>query len=221
MVVNLLVGLPGERPGGLVLTVLYFIAAGAGGLLAGFAYAVAGAALPRASVPLQAASALVRGVPVLLLVFLLAQVLDLPAGAIGVAALLLYSFAHVGEVLRSFLASYPSYLGEQARLLGLGPVREFVKLRAPWTLVRAGDALATHWISLLKDTGALVVLGIGELTTVAKALSEAPGSHRQWIAVLVASAALYLVATLALIRVLRATVGRLGQVMRDPERPIT
>jgi ABC-type amino acid transport system permease subunit len=148
-------------------------------------------------------------------VFVLAHVPWLSMGAAGLAALFLYSFAHVGETLRSFLASYPHYLSEQARIIGLGPVREWLELRTPWTLWRAWAALLTHWVSLLKDTGALVVLGIGELTTVAKVLSELDASYEWWATVLVSAAMLYLGATLALIQALHVAPGRLGKVMRS------
>jgi len=73
-----------------------------------------------------------------------------------------------------------------------------------------GDWITTHWISLLKDTGALVVLGIGELTTVAKVLSQAPGSYERWVTVLVLAGALYLAATLALFKFLPLVLGKLG-----------
>jgi ABC-type amino acid transport system permease subunit len=215
VVVSLLIGLPGDRPGGLVLTVLYFIASGLGALVVGFAYAAVGVTLPRASLPLQVVSALLRGVPLLLLVFVLAHVPWLSMGAAGLTALFLYSFAHVGETLRSFLASYPRSLSEQARIIGLRPVREWLELRTPWTLWRAWAALLTHWVSLLKDTGALVILGIGELTTVAKVLSELEASYEWWATVLVSAAMLYLGATLALIRALSVAPGRLGKVMRS------
>jgi ABC-type amino acid transport system permease subunit len=82
-------------------------------------------------------------------------------------------------------------------------------LRIPWTLRRSLDALGTHWISLLKDTGALTVLGIGELTTVARLLSERTGST-QWMVILVTAAALYLVTVVALIRILALAKTRLA-----------
>jgi ABC-type amino acid transport system permease subunit len=210
MIENLLIGLPGERPGGLVLTVLYAVAAGWGALLLGFAYAAIGVILPKASLPLQAASAFLRGVPLLLLMFLLAQSSSLPVGIAGLLAILLYSFAHVSEVLRSFLASYPADLSDQARVMGIGPAREWLGLRIPWTLRHAWGAVGTHWVSLLKDTGALVVLGIGELTTVAKALGETPAGANQWVTVLVSAAALYLVATLVLIWLLQSVERRMA-----------
>jgi ABC-type amino acid transport system permease subunit len=217
MVVNLLIGLPGDRPGGLALTVLYFFAAGAGALVAGFAYAAAGATLPRASLVLQAGSALLRGIPLLLLVFLMAHVPGLSKGGAGLAALLLYSFSHVGETFRSFLASYPSCLVEQARLVGMGPVGDWLTLRLPWALWRALAALATHWVSLLKDTGALVVLGIGELTTVAKILSEGSAGYEQWRTVLLWAAAMYLGATLLLVQGVQHAIGRFGRAIRSEE----
>jgi polar amino acid transport system permease protein len=209
MIENLLIGLPGGRPGGLVLTILYAITSGAAALALGFVYAAIGVVLPRASLPLQAASAFLRGVPLLLLVFLLAQASGLSVGMAGFFALLLYSFAHVSEVLRSFLTSYPASLSDQARVMGIGPVREWLQLRMPWTLRHAWGAIGTHWVSLLKDTGALVVLGIGELTTVAKALGETPAGPDQWVVVLVSAAALYLAATLVLIRLLESVEGRM------------
>jgi ABC-type amino acid transport system permease subunit len=210
MIENLLIGLPGERPGGLVLTVLYAVAAGWGALLLGFAYATIGVILPKASLPLQAASAFLRGVPLLLLMFLLAQTSSLPVGIAGLLAILLYSFAHVSEVLRSFLASYPANLSDQARVMGIGPAREWLRLRIPWTLRHAWGAVGTHWVSLLKDTGALVVLGIGELTTVAKALGETPAAANQWVTVLVSAAALYLAATFVLIWLLQSVERRMA-----------
>jgi ABC-type amino acid transport system permease subunit len=219
MVVSLLIGLPGERPGGLLLTVLYFLGSGLGALAVGFVYAAVGVTLPRLSVPLQASSAGLRGMPLLLLVFLLAHVPWLSPGSAGLLALLLYSFAYVGEILRSFLAAYPHALAEQARVIGLGPLGEWWHLRVPWTVWRAWAALLTHWVSLLKDTGALVVLGIGELTTVAKVFSELPGTSAQWGTVLLLAAALYLAATLMLIHLVPRAVGRVVKIMQCAERP--
>src|SRR5687768_6906028 len=113
MIVNLLIGLPGERPGGLVLSVLYFVAAGGAALAAGYVYGALAVALPRASLLLQAATAVLRGIPLVLLVFLLAHVPHLSLATAGFLALLVYSFAFVGEVLRSFLVAYPTSAAEQ------------------------------------------------------------------------------------------------------------
>ena len=199
MIVQLLLGHPGQRPGGLVLTLLYFVGSAGAALLVGYAYASACVALPRLTLPLQAGSALVRGVPLLLLAFMLAQLTVLSPRAAGAAALIVYSFTHVGEIVRSFLLAYPAQLRDQAKVMGLGPVADSVKLRLPRTLAYALDALTTHWVSLLKDTGALVVLSVGELTGVAKALSEREADVGGWITTLLLAAALYLIATMTLV----------------------
>jgi len=217
MVLNLLLGLPGDRPGGLLLTVLAFIGSGVVALMIGFIYAAVCVGLPRLSLPLQAGAALLRGIPLLLLVFLFAHLPGLPKLGAGLGAMLVYSCVHVGEILRSFLAAYPTQLREQARVVGLGPVRDWLQLRAPWTMWRSLAALGTHWVSLLKDTGALVVLGIGELTTVAKELSEGPYGDEHWVEVMLWAGALYLAATLALIQSLHYVTGKFGRLIPSEE----
>jgi len=201
VIVNLLLGIPGERPGGLLLSILTAAGSGALAVVLGTVYATVCVQAPRLSLGLQAALAVLRGVPLLLLVFVLAQGTGLPLPAAGFLALLLYSLCHVGEALRSFLAAYPAVLREQARVLGLGTGREWLQLRLPWTFRRSLDALATHWISLLKDTGALIVVGIGELTTVAKVLSE-QASISDWKLILASAALLYLATTVVLVQTL-------------------
>ena len=209
MVANLILGLPGDRPGGLVLTIFYFVAAGGLALGFGFLYATVGVVWKRASLGLQAVSAFLRGVPVLLLVFFAAHLSGLTPATAGLLALCLYSFAHVGETLRSFLAAYPTHLADQARVIGILPVWEWLLIRIPWTLRHAWGAVSTHWISLLKDTGALVILGVGELTTAAKALGETPANYNRWGLVLALAAALYLAATFTLIQMLRLAERRM------------
>jgi ABC-type amino acid transport system permease subunit len=208
MITSLLVGLPGQRPGGLVLTVMVAIGSAGCALLLGILYASICVRAPRASLVLQAALAVLRGVPLLLLIFVLAQTTTVSLPAAGFLGLVLYSLCHVGETLRSFLACYPPALADQARILGLGPLRAMA-LRIPWTFRQSLDALATHWISLLKDTGALVVLGIGELTTVTKILSER-GSLREWQLVLLTAGLLYLATATIFIVLLGRVRARYG-----------
>lgn len=201
MIIDLLIGLPGQRPGGLVLSIGSAIVAGVAAVLVGMAYATICVRAPRLTLVVQGALALLRGIPLLLLIFMLAQTTTLPLVASGFVALFLYSLSHVGETLRSYLAVYPPVLREQARLLVLSPAHEWTLLRAPWAFRRSLDALGTHWISLLKDTGALTVLGIGELTTVARLLSERTTTSH-WLVIITTAAALYLAAVLVLIRLL-------------------
>jgi ABC-type amino acid transport system permease subunit len=213
VIIDLLVGLPGQRPGGLLLSVLCAVAAGAAAVAAGLCYATVCVQAPRATLIVQGGLALLRGIPLLLLIFALAQLTAMPLWAGGVTALFLYSLSHVGEALRSYLSTYPPALREQARLLRVPAAREWFTLRIPWTLRRSLDALGTHWISLLKDTGALTILGIGELTTVAKLWSERR-STTGWLLVLCTAALLYLIAVFVLARAVNAGTARLSRTWR-------
>jgi octopine/nopaline transport system permease protein len=202
MIINLSFGLPSERPGGLLLTIIYAITSGIIALAMGLMYATITVSFPQWSLPIQAVCTFLRGIPVLLLIFL-AQSSGLLQAMAGLVALALYSFSHVGEILRSFLSAYPGCCNQQARIMGLSPFLIWLKLKLPWTIRRAWSTLTTHWVSLLKDTGALVILALGELTTVAKALGETPTANSQWVIVFSITAILYFIATLSLIRVLK------------------
>jgi ABC-type amino acid transport system permease subunit len=75
---TLLIGLPGHRPGGLALSLLLGVGSATVALLAGFGYATVCVALPRASLPLQGAMAFIRGIPLLILVFMAGTGTPLP-----------------------------------------------------------------------------------------------------------------------------------------------
>lgn len=199
MLTDLLIGLPAQRPGGLLLTILMAVISGTAGAVLGLLYATICVAIPRTSLLLQAALAVLRGIPLLLLVFAIAQVTTLSLPADGLVALTAYSLCHVGETMRGYLAAYPRALREQSRVLCISRVREWAGLRLPWAFRRSLEALTTHWVDLLKDTGTLTVISIGELTTVARALSE-QASFTEWRLVLTEAALLYLGATVALIQ---------------------
>lgn len=198
----MLIGLPGQRPGGLALSLLLGIGSAAVALLVGLGYATVCISLPRASLPLQVAMAFIRGIPPLVLVFMAGAGTPLPLVLAGFIALCLYSLCHVGEIFRGFLSSYPAVLRDQARLTGLSLPAEWLVLRIPWALRKSLAALGTHWISLYKDTGALTVLTIGELTTIVHLMSQNV-STRQWLGILAVAAALYLAVSLAIAAALR------------------
>lgn len=210
MITDLLIGLPAQRPGGIVLTLILTVSSASGAMVLGVVYAIVCVRFPLISLGLQAALAVMRGVPLLLLVFALGQLTSLPLVVTGYLALLLYSLCHVGETLRGFLASYPRELRDQSRVLGHGWGQDWVLLRLQWTLTHSMDALATHWISLLKDTGALAVLAIGELTTVATTLSL-NSDVSQWELIITVSGVIYLTLTVILIQSLELFRRKLPQ----------
>jgi len=199
---NLLIGLPGHRPGGLALSLLLGAGSAAVAMIAGLGYATICVALPKISLPLQGLMAFIRGIPLLILVFMAGTGTPLPLVVAAFLALCLYSLCHVGEIIRGFLGAYPQLLRDQARLTGISAPTEWLILRVPWALRRSLEALGTHWISLYKDTGALAVLAIGELTTIVQLLSQTVSTER-WLGILATAAALYLVASLAIATALK------------------
>jgi ABC-type amino acid transport system permease subunit len=213
----LVFGLPGERPGGLMLTVLAFLGAAGGGFVLGGLYAVACVAMPSTSWALMAGATLFRGVPPILLVFALAHLSVFSPVVAGIAGLVLYSFSHTGETLRAYLVIYPRPLADAARVAGFHPIVDWPFLRLGWSVRQGMSALTTHWISLLKDTGALVILGIGELSTTAKLISESTANLATWTAALGTAAVLYMLATIALLGILNAVHATLNPSM-PPER---
>jgi polar amino acid transport system permease protein len=202
VITDLLIGLPDQRPGGIVLTVLIAVGSASAALVLGAVYATICVHAPRLSLVLQAPLAVIRGIPLLLLVFAIGQLTTLPLVITGYLALALYSLCHVGETLRAFMASYPAILRDQSRVLGYGWTRDWARFRLPWTMRTSLDALATHWISLLKDTGALTVLGIGELTTVASTLSQTVGVTN-WELIIATAGLIYLSTAIILIQSLQ------------------
>lgn len=198
MIENLLIGFPGQRPGGLLLSVLLTAVALGAAVALGYAYALICVAFPRAGIPLQVALSAMRGVPLLLLVFFVVQSTVLLLSVAGTVALMLYSLTHVGEILRSYVAAYPRAQTDQGTVLGMGALQRELRLRGPWTLLRSFEAIGTHAVSLLKDTGALTIVGIGELTTIARSMG-ADASFGRWALVLGTAAALYLATTLLLV----------------------
>jgi ABC-type amino acid transport system permease subunit len=212
VIIYLVIGLPDERPGGLVLTLLFALSTGSVALVLGIGYAIVCVIFKQLGMILQIVFAFFRSVPIVMFVFLVANLSGLAVHYSGMLALCLYSLGHVGEILRSFMLVYPAILHEQSNILGIGPYEELMTLRLPWSLRYSWDALCTHWISLLKDTGALVVLGIGELTAVARALGEQSASTQDWLVVFATASFLYLMATLGLIK----TMGVLRHVFFPP-----
>jgi polar amino acid transport system permease protein len=197
---TLLVGFPGQRLGGLTLSVL--IAASA--IAAGFVIAI-GIGAGRASrfhLARWGASAYVeifRGLPLLLLLLLVHQVvggkrfgLNFSPMASALIALTLYTSAYQAEIVRAGLAAVPQELIDSARLMGANrwQILFFVRLR--YALRVMLPAFTGQAISLFKDSSVVVVLGVGELMTVARAALGSDVRHSaHWVAMYLTVGLLY------------------------------
>lgn len=174
---HLLVGFPGYRPGGLLMSLMLAAAGiGLGHLLAIFI----GTGYESRIRPLRWAAHLYvqifRGLPLILLLLLVHQLLGsgrrwglVPTPSLSaLVALSLYSSAYQAEIVRAGLRGVPERLTESARLMGSTPrqIYRLIKLRYVWRTML--PAFAGQAISLFKDTSVVVIIGVADLMTVAR-----------------------------------------------------
>ncbi|MBW3662830.1 MAG: amino acid ABC transporter permease [Actinobacteria bacterium] len=168
-------GDPGNinRFGGLLLTVVV----SAGGIVLSFPIGVVMALARRSSFPLIRPIAvgyieLIRGVPLITLLFMGQFALGFlfPPGmnAPGpipraIIVITLFTAAYVAEVVRGGLQSVPKGQTEAGQAVGLSPLKITRLIVLPQALRNSIPALIGQFISLLKDTSLLVVIGIQDL----------------------------------------------------------
>jgi len=174
---RLLIGFPGQRPGGLLLTLLLTLFAA----VLGFAIAIGvGSARTSPSRLISGAAALYvnifRGLPLLLLLLLIHQFiggrrfgLDFSPVTSGLVSLTLYASAYLAEVVQSGLRAVPQQVIDSARLLGANSVQVFFMARLRYALRVMLPAIVGEVITLFKDSSVLLVLGVADLMTTARA----------------------------------------------------
>lgn len=204
---SLLIGFPGQRPGGLILTILLaFLGVGLG-FLAGL---VVSNFYQSRWWPLRWSARLYvevfRGLPLILLLVLVHQVIGSPRFGLdfsprtsALVALTLYSSAYQAEIIRAGLRSVPLQLVETARLMGLSrwDVYRLVKLR--YALRVMVPAFTGQAISLFKDTSVVVVIGVAELMTSARiALGNDVRNAPYWVGIYLLVGVLYFCVAFAL-----------------------
>lgn len=165
---SLLIGqFPHGPLGGIALTLVMSAVA----LLLAFPVAV-GIALARTSPfpALRRAAAayvyMVRGVPLLLLIFWAYFVVPLVVG-VGtsatltvICALVAYEGAYLGEAIRGALEALPRGQVEASRSLGLGYWRSTAYIVLPQVLVNCLPSMVNQFIILVKDTSLAYLVGV-------------------------------------------------------------
>ena len=117
-----------------------------------------------------------RGAPLLvqlLLIYNLLPVLgiNVPSMVAAVVGLSLCTAAYQAENLRGGLTSVPRGLLEAADMLGLSPRQQFWRIRVPIALRLTLPALTSEAIMILKSSSLVSVVGVIELTRMARDLS--------------------------------------------------
>ena len=175
-----------ERWGGLPLTLLLSLAGIAGALPLGVLLALGRrSALPAICVPCGAYIELVRGVPLVSLLFLASFLLPLflpqglTMGVLGrvLIGLILFAAAYLAEVVRGGLQAVPEAQRLQAAALGLGYWQAQRWVVLPQALRLALPALMNSFISTIKETSVVTVVSLYELTG---ALSLALSGDPDW-----------------------------------------
>ena len=139
----------------------------------------AGTVSPRKafSVPAKLFVSFFRGVPLLVQLLLIYNLLpvmgiNVPGVVAAVVGLSLCSAAFQAENLRGGFSSVPRGLVEAADMMGLSPVQQFRRIRAPLAFRLTLPALVNEIILTLKASSLVSVVGVVELTRRAQDLAS-------------------------------------------------
>lgn len=208
---NLLIGFPGHRPGGLLMTLLLSISS----LFLGFVLAtLLGTAYQSRHKAVRwmahGYTQFFRGIPLVLLLLLIHHLLgygrqigfERTVLTSAIVALTLYSSAYQAEIIRAGLQTTPSNLIESAQLLGSSRQQTYWFIQMRYTLHVMLPAFTGQAISLFKDTSVVVILGLAELMTVARiALGSDVGNAPYWMPLFIVVGFFYFIVAFGLSRV--------------------
>lgn len=165
------------RWGGLILTLLLATF----GMAGAFPLAVLLALGRRSTLPLVRALCvayieLIRGVPLISLLFMASVMLPLflPEGVTvdkllrAQIALVLFAAAYLAEVVRGGLQAIPKAQYEMADALGFATVQKYAYIILPQALRLSVPPLVNTFIGLFKDTSLVVIIGLFDLLAAVK-----------------------------------------------------
>jgi len=206
---NFLIGFPGNRPGGLLMSLILTAVGFSLGLAVALVVAATRDARSRAVRAVTAAYIrVVSGIPLILLLLLTHQLmagrtvpgLD-PALTSALLTLVLYSGAYQGDIFAAGFRGVPNGVIEDARLLGCKPWQVFALVKLPYSLRAMQPALTSQAITLFKDSSVVVILGVADLTTTARiALGSDVTNAPHWVATYLTVGVIYFLVALTLSR---------------------
>jgi polar amino acid transport system permease protein len=201
---------PAGPLGGLTLTVLLGIAALLLALPVGIALGLARASTIRAlRIPVGALVYLVRGTPLLMVIFWAYFFLPAVTGhetsqfATMLAALVVFNGAYIAEIVRAGIQGLPRGQTESARALGLTHLQAMRHVILPQALRNMLPSLIAQLVTTLKETSLGYIIGLSELSFIASQINAQ-----------VVSKPVEVYATLALTYfILCFAVSRLGRIL--------
>lgn len=187
----LLIGCSGQRPGGLLMSIILAAVSIAGGFGLGHLVAV-GYRAERCAIRwfCYLYVQVFRGLPLLLLVLLVYQIVGslrfgmrLDAMSAALISLILYSSAYQAEITRAGLESMPPQLQETAAVLGAARWRISIYVHLVYVIRTMLPAYVGQAISLFKDTSIVLVIGVSDLMMSARiVLGSNVNNAPYWVA---------------------------------------
>jgi polar amino acid transport system permease protein len=101
----------------------------------------------------------------------------------AILAFVLNYGAYFGEIFRGGIQSIEKAQNEAAEVLGLTPIKAFIRVILPQALKRTLPSISNEVITLVKDTSLVYVVGIGELLRAGKIASNRDASLIPLVAV--------------------------------------
>lgn len=126
--------------------------------------------------------------------------LDIEPFSAGVLTLGFIYGAYMTETFRGAILSIPRGQFEAAAAFGMGPVQAFVRITLPQLVRYALPGFTNNWLVLIKATALISLIGLQEMTYLAK---QASAATRSPFAFFLFTAALFLLYTWASLAVLR------------------
>jgi arginine/ornithine transport system permease protein len=126
--------------------------------------------------------------------------LDIEPFSAGVLTLGFIYGAYMTETFRGAILSIPRGQFEAAAAFGMGPVRAFIRITLPQMVRYALPGFTNNWLVLIKATALISLIGLQEMTYLAK---QASAATRSPFAFFLFTAALFLLYTWASLSALR------------------
>lgn len=155
--------------------------------------------------PVSVAIALLRGLPEIIVVFLIYfgatelvekitdEYVEFSAFGCGVAALSLIFAAYASQSLRGAIQAIPLGQWESAAALGLSRRYAFLHIIMPQVWRHALPGLSNQWLVLLKDTALISLIGVSDLMRQAELINTNTHQPFTWYGL---AALIYLIITI-------------------------
>jgi polar amino acid transport system permease protein len=130
------------------------------------------------SLPIKAFIQIVRGIPLLMMVFWTYFLLPglvgktVPESTTVITALAIFTSAYMSQIVTAGIAAIPNGQTEAAISTGLHPRQAMLYIVLPQALRNMIPSFVNQFVSLIKDTSLAFIVGVSELTHVATQINN-------------------------------------------------